>query len=153
MPIPDSGFMPASAQSSELIDPSSLLKSDWLLSRRSMQSGGFVVEHHLEPADIVESPPISQHLMCLYLDDSPCQVTQFDKLEFDGATQSGDFWLLPASSSSGLWAWENTDETIMFIIDPPLLEKIALVSDCANSSGLELKPLVYQHDRQLLSLA
>lgn len=118
-----------------------------------MQSGGLIVEHHLETADTMESPPISQHLMCLSLNSSPRQVTQFEKLESDGTMQPGDFWLLPASSYSGLWAWEGTDEAIMFITDPSLLEKIALTSDCANSAGLELKPLVYQHDRQLLSIA
>jgi AraC family transcriptional regulator len=151
--IPDSVFMPASSQSSELIDPSSLIPADWLLSRRSMQSGGLIVEHHLEPADTIESPPISQHLMCLFFSDSPHQVTQFEKLEFDGACRPGDLWLLPASSCSALWSWKSTDEVMAFTINPPLLDEIALASDCANSAGLELKPLVYQHDPQLLAIA
>lgn len=148
-----SSFMPASSQSSELIDPSSLIPSDWVLSRKSMQSGGLIVEHHIQPADIIESPPISQHVMALFLSDSPRQTTQFDKLEFDGTMRPGDLWLLPAARSSALWAWESTDEVIVFTIDPPLLDEIALASDCVNSSGLELQPLVYQHDPQLLSIA
>ena len=41
----------------------------------------------------------------------------------------------------------------MFTIEQALLDKIASPSDCANSSGLELKPLVYQHDPQLLAIA
>ncbi len=118
-----------------------------------MQSGGLIIEHHLETADTIESSPISQHFIGLCLSETLRQVTQFEKLEFDGTMQPGDLWLLPASSSSGLWAWESTDEAMMFTIDPPLLDRIALVSDCANSSGLELKPLVYQHDPQLLSIA
>jgi hypothetical protein len=85
--------MPASFPSSELIDPSSLIPADWLLSRRSMQSGGLIVEHHLETADNIESPPISQHLMVLFLSSSPRQVTQFETLEFDGACCPGDLWL------------------------------------------------------------
>jgi AraC family transcriptional regulator len=145
--------MPASSQPSELIDPSSLVKSDWVLSRTSMQSGGLIVEHHLEPADTIESPPISQHLMCLYLSGSSHQVTQFEKLEFDGAYHPGDLWLLPESSCSAFWSWESTDEAMIFTIDPPLLDEIALASDCANSSGLQLNPLVYQHDPQLLAIA
>jgi AraC family transcriptional regulator len=145
--------MPASSQPSELIDPSSFIQSDWILSRNSMQSGGFIVEHHLEPADTIESPPISQHLMALSLSGSSRQITQFEKLKFDGAFHPGNLWLLPAASCSALWSWESTDEAIMFTIDPPLLDEIALASDCANSSGLQLKPLVYQHDPQLLSIA
>jgi AraC family transcriptional regulator len=145
--------MPASSQPSELIDPSSLIPSDWVLSRKSLRSGGLIIEHHLEPADKIESPPISQHLICLSLSDSPRQVTQFEKLEFDGAFHPGDLWLLPESSCSAFWSWESTDEAMIFTIDPPLLDEIALASNCANSSGLELQPLVYQHDRQLLSIA
>jgi AraC family transcriptional regulator len=118
-----------------------------------MQSGGLIVEHHIQPADIIESLPISQHVMALFLSDSPRQTTQFDKLEFDGTMRPGDLWLLPAARSSALWAWESTDEVIVFTIDPPLLDEIALASDCVNSSGLELQPLVYQHDSQLLAIA
>jgi AraC family transcriptional regulator len=147
------GVMTDSSRSSELVDPRSITKPDWLLSRRSMQSGGLLVEHHLEPADTVESPPISLHLMGLTFSGSPRQITQFDELEFDGAIRPGDLWLLPASSRSGLWSWETTDEAMMFFIDPPLLDKMALANDCAHSSGLELKPLVCQHDPQLLSIA
>jgi AraC family transcriptional regulator len=145
--------MPTSSQLSELIDPSSLIQSDWVLSMRSMQSGGLIVEHHLETADTIESSPISQHFIGLSLSNTLRQVTQFEKLKFDGACRPGDLWLLPASSFSGLWSWDSTDEAMMFTIDPPLLDEIALASDCANSSGLELKPLVYQHDPQLLSIA
>jgi AraC family transcriptional regulator len=118
-----------------------------------MQSGGLIVEHHLETADSIESPPISQHLMVSFLSSSPRQVTQFETLEFDGACRPGDLWLLPASSLTALWSWESTDEVMVFTIDPLLLDEIALASDCANSSGLELKPLVYQHDPQLLAIS
>jgi AraC family transcriptional regulator len=145
--------MPASSQPSELIDPSSFIQSDWILSRKSMQSGGLIIEHHLETADTIESSPVSQHFIGLCLSDTNRQVTQFEKMEFDGAYRPGDLWLLPAASSSGLWSWESTDEAMMFTINPPLLDEIALASDCANSSGLELQPLVYQHDPQLLSIA
>jgi AraC family transcriptional regulator len=98
-----------------------------------MQSGGLIVEHHLETADTFEPSPISQHFICLSLSDTQRQVTQFEKLEFDGAFCPGDLWLLPASSLTALWSWESTDEVMVFTINPLLLNEIALASDCANS--------------------
>jgi hypothetical protein len=102
--------MPASSQPSELIDPSSFIQSDWVLSRKSMQSGGLIIEHHLETADTIESSPVSQHFIGLCLSKTNRQVTQFEKMEFDGAYRPGDLWLLPAASCSGLWSWESTDD-------------------------------------------
>jgi AraC family transcriptional regulator len=146
-------FMTASSKPSELVDLSSLMPSDWLLSKRSMQSGGLIVEHHLEAPYTADSPPISKHFLGLSLSGSTRQVTQFEQSEFDGVAYPGDLWLLPASTCSGHWSWESLDECMMFAIDPLLLDEIALASDCANSSALELTPMVYQHDPQLLAIA
>lgn len=137
----------------EAIDPTSLIKPEWVLSQRTLRSGAFVVEHHIETPETLESKPISQHLMSVTLKGVPRQLTRFGELEFEGATQTGDFWLLPALSLSALWSWDSCDETIMFYLDRELLEQIAIESDCARVSGLELQPLVYGHNRQILSLA
>jgi AraC family transcriptional regulator len=140
------------SQTAELIDISTFIQPNWILSRRSIQSGGLIVEHHLEPADTVETPPISQNFLCLNLSQTLNQVTRFDRLEFNGSYCVGDVWLLPASSCSGFWSWESTDETLMFTLAPSLLDEIASTSDCANLSGLQLKPVVRQQDPTLLTI-
>jgi AraC family transcriptional regulator len=140
------------SQTTELIDFSTFIQPNWILSRRSIQWGGLIVEHHLETADTIETPPISQNFLCLHLSNTVRQVTQFDRLEFNGRYVVGDVWLLPASSCSGFWSWESTDETLMFTLDPSLLDEIASTSDCANLSGLQLKPVAHQHDPTLLTI-
>lgn len=138
--------------SGALIHPSELMKPEWLIARRSIQAGGLVVEHSIQPADEIETPGGSHHLLGLLLKGGTRQVNRFNGQEYDGSQQQGDFWLLPVGQPAS-WYWESTDEALMFILDPHLLQTIALETNCLQSQQLELLPILNRNDPQLSAIA
>ena len=58
-----------------------------------------------------------------------------------------------ADNTSAEWAWDTTDETILFQIDPLYFQEIAAENGCANSERLELKPVVFDRNPQFESIA
>jgi AraC family transcriptional regulator len=80
-------------------------------------------------------------------------LTHLGKQEYDGVFPTGSLWLATADDISCDWAWETTDETIMFQIDPLYFQEIAAENGCPNSERLELKPVVFDRNPQLESIA
>ena len=135
------------------VHPSEMMKQEWMLSRQSIHSDGLIVEHHIEPPDELESPPLTHHLLALQLsNDAPRQVTRIDGREYDGPQRKGDFWLLP-TGLRGFWYWESTDECLIFMISPEFLRQMALETDCINPDKVELKAVLFSSDSQLESIA
>jgi AraC family transcriptional regulator len=76
------------------------------------------------------------------------QVNRFAGQEYDGLFPSESSFLLPARSSA-FFAWNQTDESILFSIEPTTLQRIAIETDCLNSAQVELHPIVYHRDPKL----
>ena len=141
------------SQELQIVHPSNKMKDEWLLSRQTIHAGELIIEHHIEPPDEIEMPPLSHHLMCFHLSDyGSRQVSRFDRREYDGAMYSGEFWLLP-SGVPGFWHWESTDECLMFMIDPALLRRVATETGCLNPDRAELLPILKSYDPQLTAIA
>jgi AraC family transcriptional regulator len=139
--------------SQPLIHPSATLKPEWVLNRRSLQTESLTIEHHLESADEIESPPFSHHILTVLLSEiAPRQVTQFDEREYDGVQHRGDLWFLPAGLPA-FFHWESTDEALIFMLEPNLLRNVAIETDCLNPAQVEVLPVVYRTDLQLGAIA
>ena len=128
-------------------------KNEWVLSGKSVHAGGLIIEHHIEPADEIESAATEHHLIGYLLSEyGPRQITRFDSKEYDGENGRGDFWLKP-NSSTGFWHWESTDECLMFAIEPTFLSRIATENECLNSDKIELLPILKTRDSVFDALA
>jgi AraC family transcriptional regulator len=138
--------------SGALIHPSDVVKPEWLLTRQSLHTGGLVVEHQIQPADQIETSGLSHHVLGLLLNGGTRQVNRFNGQEYDGTQQRGDCWLLPVGQPAS-WYWESTDEVLVFILDPQLLQTIALETECFSASQIELLPILLRHDPQLNAIA
>lgn len=133
--------------------PGTYWKDDWVLSRKSIHSGGLIIDHHLEPPDELEEGAIKHHLVCYQLNDfAPRQITRLDDKEYDGEMRQGNFWLKPASSE-GFWHWESTDDCLIFAIEPAFLSQIALQNDCLHTEKIEILPVLKARDPILDALA
>ncbi|MEO1672233.1 MAG: AraC family transcriptional regulator [Cyanobacteria bacterium J06631_2] len=117
-------------------------KDEWVQARKSIFTGGLVVERHVEPPDQVESEATKHHIIAYFLNDlSPRQITRLDGKEYDGELRRGDIWLKP-SHSSGFWRWESNDNCLMFAIEPAFLSQVATQNNCANSDRIEVLPVL-----------
>ena len=135
------------------IHPTEVMKDEWLVRQQISRSGELLVQHSMQTADELEVPPFTHHCLMLNLNDySPRQVSRFDNQEYDGFWQRGDFWLLPAGLPSS-FAWEGTDETITFILEPTFLSQTATETESLSPSRVELLPIIYQHDFHLEAIA
>ena len=135
------------------IHPAEVMKDEWLVRQQTSRSGELVVQHSMQTADELEVPHSSHHCLLLNLNNySPRQVSRFDSQEYDGSQQRGDFWLLPAGLPS-FFAWDSTDEAIMFILEPTFLSQIATETESLSPSRVELLPIIYQHDSHLEAIA
>ena len=137
----------------QIVHPSNMMKEEWLLSRKTIHAGELIIEHHIEPPDEIEIPPLSHHLMAFHLSDYGArQVSRFDGREYDGAMYSGEFWLLPSGLPS-FYHWESTDECLIFMIDPTLLRRLTIETGCLNPDRAELLPILKSRDPQLEAIA
>ena len=135
------------------IHPTEVMKDEWLVRQQTSRSGELVVQYSMQTADQLDLPPFSHHILVLDLNDySPRQVSRFNSQEFDGSQQRGDFWLLPAGLPSS-FAWDSTDEAIMFILEPTFLDQTATETESLSPSRVELLPIIYQHNSHLEVIA
>ncbi|MEM8674162.1 MAG: AraC family transcriptional regulator [Cyanobacteria bacterium P01_G01_bin.67] len=129
--------------------PEDFWKDEWVLSRKSIHASGLIVDHHLEPPDEIENETTKHHILAYLLSDfSPRQVTRIADQEYDGVQRRGDIWLKPRDSS-GFWHWENTDECLIFAINPAFLRQIATETNCLNPDKIEVLPLANTRDPAL----
>ena len=132
-------------QSNALVHPLDIFKPEWEVDRRSVCLDSFIVTHDIQPSDEIEIPPLSHHLLSLPLTSNSLQITHIDDLKYEGSAACGDFFLQP-STYSGFYAWEDTDRTVAFIIQPNFLSRIAEQTECLNPARIELRPIVIGRD-------
>ncbi|MGL6339687.1 MAG: helix-turn-helix transcriptional regulator, partial [Waterburya sp.] len=133
--------------------PEEYWKDEWVLSRKSIHTGGLIINHHLEPPDEIKVAVTNNHLLAYLLNDfGPRQITRIDGKEYDGTMKRGDFWLKP-SHTGGFWHWESTDECLIFAIKPAFLRQVATENNCLNPDKIEILPILISRDTELDTLA
>ncbi|MDZ7953076.1 AraC family transcriptional regulator [Nostoc sp. DedQUE09] len=129
------------------------MKETWISERRVIQLPGLTIDHHISAPNELEFPGCNHHLLCLLLSDHNQQkITHIGEQKSEKSQAKGDFWICPAKMS-GLWAWESTDESLMFVIDPLFLSQTAEEVGGLNENKVELLSTVNAHDPQIEAIA
>jgi AraC family transcriptional regulator len=140
--------------SSQPVHPFDIIPESWVMETMTIGSGGLVVQHHFEDPSELAVPALTHHLISVNIGQQGTrQITRMGKQEYDGVFPTGSLWLATADNTSCEWAWEATDEIILFQIDPLYFQEIAAENGCAKSERLELKPVVFDRNPQLESIA
>lgn len=140
--------------SSQPVNPSDLIPESWVTQRTIVGSGGLVVRHEFEEPSELAVPALTHHLLGVNIGQQGTrQITRLGRQEYDGIGPTGFLWLATADDTACEWAWETTDEAILFQIDPLYLQQIAAENGCANSERLDLKPVVFDRNPQFESIA
>lgn len=130
-----------------------LVPDDWVVTRQSLKSGGFTIEHHMEEPSVLTTPGLAQHALLITLSQgNQRQVTRIGDESYEGENPVGGFWLASAHTSAE-WVWETVDETIAFVIEPAHLQMVAAETECLNPSSVELQNVAFGRDPQLAFLA
>jgi AraC family transcriptional regulator len=139
---------------SQPVHPSDLIPESWVMETVTIGTGGLVVQHHVEDPSELAVPALTHHLLGVNIGQQGTrQMTRLGQQEYDGIGSTGSLWLATADNTSAEWAWETTDEGILFQIDPLYFQEIAAENGCANSERLELKPVVFDRNPQFESIA
>ncbi|NMG21866.1 helix-turn-helix transcriptional regulator [Brasilonema bromeliae] len=129
------------------------MKETRYLERRTIQLFGLTIDRHISAPNELEFPGYNYHLLCFLLSDGNQQkLTRIGKQESEKPQAKGDFWICPAEVS-GLWAWDSTDESLMFVIDPLFVRRMAEEIDGLDANNVELLSTVSAHDPQISAIA
>ncbi|MBW4613017.1 MAG: AraC family transcriptional regulator [Desmonostoc vinosum HA7617-LM4] len=125
----------------------------WISQRRTFQLPGLTTDRHVSAPNELDFTGCNKHLLCLLLSDGNQQkMTRIGEQESPKPQIKGDFWICPAQIS-GLWAWNSTDESLMFVIDPLLLSRTAQEVSGLDASYVELLSTIGGRDRQIQAIA
>ncbi|BAY26737.1 AraC family transcriptional regulator [Calothrix sp. NIES-2100] len=129
------------------------MKETWISQRRTLQLSGLTVDHHISEPTELDFPGCNHHLLCLLLSDGNQQkMTRIGEQESEKSQIKGDFWIC-AAKTSGLWAWDSTDESLMFIIDPLFLSRTAAQVSGLDASHVELRSTISARDPHIDAIA
>lgn len=129
------------------------MKKTWISERRTIQLPGLTVDRHLSVPNELEFPGCNHHLLCLLLSDGNQQkITCIGEQKSEKSQVKGSFWICPAQVS-GLWAWNSTDRSLMFMIDPLLLNQTAEEVGGLDTNKVELLSIVSTIDSQIAAIA
>lgn len=103
-----------------------VLKNEyWVRDRRNVKLPGLIVEQHTSEPNELEFTGSDKHLLCLLLSDGNQQrITRIGSQSSEKDQRRGSFWICPAHTT-GTWAWNSTDQSLMFEIDPDVLRRTA----------------------------
>ena len=132
-------------ETSALVNPFNIFKPEWEVNRKSVQVDSLIAKHDVESPDEVIVPPITHHMMLIQLSHGSEQLTHIGNEKYEGAFNSGEFFLHPANHSA-FYSWKSTDETIVFIIEPTYLRRLAEETECFDPNRIELLPIVCDRD-------
>lgn len=129
------------------------MKESWISERRTLQLPGLTVDRHLSKPNELEFSGCNHHLLCLLLSKGNRQkITRIGQQKSEKPQLKGDFWICSAQTS-GLWAWGSTDKSLMFVIDPLLLERTAAEVSGLDVSQVELQNTIGAHDPHVNAIA
>ena len=124
---------------------------NWLCDG-SIHLEGWTVEHTVQPADTIDIPPLSEHmLVCGLAPSSSRQFCQFAGQEYDGVSYDNHFFIVPANVPARL-AWDGEDEAVVFGIRPEALQQTAEQIGYVAPHTVELNPIIFSQDEQITLL-
>lgn len=128
------------------------MKETWVSERRTLQLPGLTLDRHISKPNELDFPGCDDHLLCLLLSQGNQQkITRIGEQKSERPQLKGEFWICPAQTS-GVWAWDSTDASLMFVINPVLLKQTATdVSGLDNQ--VELLNTIGAHDPQIDAIA
>lgn len=129
------------------------MQETWISKRRTLELPGLTIDRHLSKPNELDFSGYPHHLLCLLLSDGNRQkMTQIGDQKSEKSQAKGDFWICSAKMT-GLWAWDSTDESLMFVIDPLVLSQTATEVGGLEASRVELLSTVNAHDPQVEAIA
>ncbi|WP_414573090.1 helix-turn-helix domain-containing protein [Nostoc sp. CCY 9925] len=129
------------------------MKETWISKRRTLQLSGLTIDRHVSEPNELDFLGCNDHLLCLLLSDGNQQkMTRIGEQESETSQIKGDFWICPAKTS-GLWAWNSTDESLMFLIDPLFLSRTAEQVSGLDASYVELLSTIGARDPHIEAIA
>lgn len=137
------------------INPLSTFSTKPAFAQRSInlvEEGLALHYRHDIPGELEASVGLSHHLLTFFLTPNSRQVTRIEgQGEYDGPMMQGDFYLYPAGIS-GCTSWHAIDKTFHVVLDPGLLRRVAVETDCINPERIELLPTLKSRDRAIENL-
>jgi AraC family transcriptional regulator len=129
------------------------MKEPWISERRTLRLSGLTVDRHISKPNELEFPGCNHHLLCLLLSEGNRQkITRIGEQKSEKNQLKGEFWICSAQTS-GLWAWNSTDESLMFAVDPLLLQQTAAEVSGQDVSQVELLNTIGAHDPHIDAIA
>ncbi|MBD3883714.1 helix-turn-helix transcriptional regulator [Phormidium tenue FACHB-886] len=129
------------------------MKKSWISKRRTLELAGLTIDQHISEPNELDFSGYPHHLLCLLLNDGNQQkITRIGEQESEKSQAKGSFWICPAETS-GQWAWNSTDESLMLAIDPLFLSQTAAEVGGFNTSHVELLSTINAHDPQIEAIA
>jgi hypothetical protein len=130
--------------------PEDFYKDTWVLSRRSINTGGLIVDLHSQDADEIEINEATNHHLMSYLIKDPNSpvIIRMNGQESDDICRDGDFCLKP-NNSDVFWFWEGINKVLAFAIAPDFSSQVAIENHCLNPDKIEVLPILKSRDSQL----
>jgi AraC family transcriptional regulator len=129
------------------------MKESWISERRTLQIPGLAVDRHISKPNELEFSGCNHHLVCLLLSEGNRQkMTHIGENKSEKPQLKGEFWICSAQTS-GVWAWDSTDKSLMFVIDPLLLNQTAAEMSGLDANQVELLNTIGAHDPQIDAIA
>lgn len=129
------------------------MKETWISERRTLQLPGATIDWHISKPNELDFPGCNHHLLCLLLSDGNRQkMTRIGDQKSETSQAKGDFWICPAKVT-GLWEWDSTDESLMFVIDPLMLSRTAEAVAGIDVKNVELLSKTSAYDPQIEAIA
>jgi AraC family transcriptional regulator len=130
--------------------PENFYKDTWVLSRKSIDTAGLIVDLHSEDPDEIEINEATNHHIMSYLikDPNSRAIVRMNGKEFDGICRDGDFCLKP-NNSDVFWLWKGIHKVLAFAIAPDFLSQVAIENHCLNPDKIEILPILQSRDSQL----
>jgi AraC family transcriptional regulator len=101
------------------------MKESWISERRTLQLPGLAIDRHTSKPNELDFPGCDDHLLCLLLSEGNRQkITRIGEQKSEKSQLQGEFWICSAQTS-GLWAWDSIDQSLMFVLQPHALNRIA----------------------------
>lgn len=129
------------------------MEETWISERRTLQLPGLTVDRHSSKPNQLDFPGCNHHLLCLLLSEGNRQkITRIGEQKSEKSQLKGEFWIC-AAKTPGLWAWDSTDESLMFVIEPLLLNRIATEISEEDVSPVELLNTISARDPHIEAIA
>lgn len=129
------------------------MKESWISERRTLQLPGLIIDCHISKPNELEFSGCNHHLLCLLLSKGNRQkITRIGKQKSEKPQLKGDFWICSAQTS-GVWAWDSTDASLMFVIDPLLLNQTAAEISGVDVNQIELLNTTGTRDPHIEAIA